>query len=98
MERGRNYLDNMIANSFVWSIVSMFFCGSGLLGLIFAIVARSKVKNLLSARVGDDKMVKASNSLSKVALILSIVLMVIVVLYFILFASIMGAALSQMNF
>lgn len=92
VEQKHNYLNDMISNSFVWSIISMMFCGSGLLGLIFALVARSKAKSLIAAGAGEDKMVKAANSLSKIALILSIILMALIVLYFILFAAIIGTA------
>lgn len=87
VERQHNYLSDMVANSFTWSIISMFFCGSGLLGLIFAIVARSKAKNLLNVGAEEAAMVKASNNLSKIALIISIVMMVLAVLSLIIIIS-----------
>lgn len=101
VERQNHYLSDIVANSFTWSIISMFFCGSGLLGLIFAIVARSKAKNLLSIGAEEVAMVKASNNLSKIALIVSIVMMVLAVLSLIIIIStgaLVANQFANMNF
>lgn len=96
VEKKPNYLNEMISNSFVWSIISMMFCGSGLLGLIFALVARSKAKSLIASGAGEDTMVKASNSLSKIALVISIVLMVLIALYFAMFFALIGTVSNSL--
>ena len=59
-----------------FGILSLVFCGSGILGLIFAIIGKKKAK-AYAAEVGQlDGKAKVGSILATVGLILSIIMMV----------------------
>ena len=68
----------------IWGIVAAVLAEFGLLGLIFAIIAKGKVKKHIRAGYPLTGMAKAGRILSKVALILSIVMTVFWFIYIII--------------
>lgn len=76
-----------------WGIVSIIFAESGLVGLILAIIARGKAKKFVANGNELAGKAKVGNILSIVALILSIVMTVFWVFYFLM---IVFAAASYM--
>ena len=64
----------------IMSIVALVLASSGLVGLILAIVAKGKVKKLGQPLTGGNKV---AGILSTVALIISIIMMVVLGIYFI---------------
>lgn len=77
-------VDDSVSSGFVWSIVSLVFCGSGLLGLIFSLIANKRVKAAIAAGAPVEGKLKAAKIMSKIALIVSIVALVFWVIYSIL--------------
>ena len=81
-----------------WGIVAAVLCETGLLGLIFAIIAKSKVKKHLRAGYPLNGQAKAGKICANIALPVSIVMMVIILAYIFIFAAILaagGAASSE---
>ena len=68
-------------STLVWGILSLVFCESGLLGLIFAIIGRKKGKAYIAQGGQLTGASKVGFILAKVGLIFSILVMVVYVIY-----------------
>ena len=79
---------------FTFGLLAVIFCGSGLLGLIFAIIAKKKIKNYVAAGGQLTGKAKAGSIMATIGLIVSIVMMVVWIIYIIAFAALFGAATS----
>lgn len=85
-----NYMDNnydeaLAGSCLTWGIVSLIFAETGLLGLIFAIVAKGKVKKFLATGATLTGKAKVGHILATIALVLSIIALVAIVLYCVIF-------------
>ena len=65
----------------VMAIMSLVFCSSGLLGLIFAIVAKNKVRSCVAAGAPLSGKLKAAKILAGLGLAFSIIMMIVWVIY-----------------
>lgn len=63
-----------------WGIVAMIFCESGILGLIFAIVAKNKSKAFVANGNALEGKAKVGSILATVALVISIICLVIYII------------------
>ena len=80
-----NDYDEALAGScLTWGIVSLIFAETGLLGLIFAIVGKNKVKAFKATGAMLTGKAKVGSILSTVALILSIIMLVFWAFYFVI--------------
>lgn len=74
---------DLAKSGLIFGILGTAFSGSGILGLIFALIAGGKIKKAKEAgAVGG--MLKAAGILQKIGLILSIVIIVLYVISFVL--------------
>lgn len=87
--------EEMVSSGFTWSIVSLVFCCSGLLGLIFSLIANSKIKKAIAMGAPVEGRLKSAKIMAKIALIISIVSMVFYVVYAIIMAVAAAALASQ---
>lgn len=87
-----NYMDNnnyneaLAGSCLTWGIVAMVFAETGLLGLIFAIIAKSKVRKYVATGATLAGKAKVGHILATIALILSILAIVFFIFYFGIFA------------
>lgn len=96
MPEEKAMLDEKVSSGFIWSIVSLVFCGCGLLGLIFSIIANKKVKKAIADGASlEDKKLKTAKIMAKIALIISIVAMVVWLIYGIIMGIAAAAFASQ---
>lgn len=77
-----NYDEALAGSCLTWGIVSLIFAETGLLGLIFAIVGKNKVKAFKATGAMLTGKAKVGSILSTIALILSIIMLVVWVIYF----------------
>ena len=75
----------------VFGILSLAFFDTGILGIIFGAIARSKAKQYLAANGVLDGKAKTGNILGTIGLVLGIICVVVVV---ILIIAVIGAAAS----
>ena len=76
----------------VMAIMSLVFCSSGLLGLIFAIVAKNKVRSCVAAGAPLSGKLKAAKILAGLGLAFSIIMMIVWVIWGIVWILAMIAA------
>ncbi|MCR4682163.1 MAG: zinc ribbon domain-containing protein [Clostridiales bacterium] len=81
----------------VMAIMSLVFCGSGLLGLIFAIVAKNKVRSCVAAGAPLSGKLKAAKILAGFGLAFSIIMMIFWTIYFFIFIGIIIAGGSSVD-
>ncbi|MBQ9189738.1 MAG: hypothetical protein IJ138_10465 [Clostridia bacterium] len=84
MEQVQNTAEQqgLAKSGLIFSILGTAFSGSGILGLIFSLIAGGKNKKATAAGATGG-MVKAANILQKIGLIVSIVVTVLYVISFI---------------
>lgn len=87
--------EEVVSSGFTWSIVSLVFCCSGLLGLIFSIIANKKVKKAIAMGAPLEGRLKSAKIMAKIALIISIVSLVFYVIYGIIMGIAAAAFASQ---
>lgn len=83
---------------FTFGLLAVIFCGSGLLGLIFAIIAKKKIKNYVAAGGQLTGRAKAGSIMATIGLIVSIVMTVIWLIYIIIFAAFIGSVSSSTSY
>ncbi|MBR3300798.1 MAG: zinc-ribbon domain-containing protein [Clostridia bacterium] len=72
---------------FTFGLLSVILCWFGIPGLIFAIIAKKKIKNYLAAGGQLTGRAKAGSIMATIGLIVSIVMMVVWPIYFISIAA-----------
>ncbi len=84
MSRGKEIVMNVQPSQVLtMGILSLVFCGSGILGIIFGALGKKKAKAYVAENGGTVGQVKAGSIMSNIGFIIGIVMTVIWVIYII---------------